>query len=292
MKVSGFSFIRNAVQNDYPIKEAILSILPLCDDFYLAIGKSSDGTLEMIQSLNQPKIHILETEWDDNLRENGLVFAQETNKAFDSIPDSSDWAFYIQGDECLHEKYFLSVRSAMEKYLSDERVEGLLFNYLHFYGSYNYYGQSRRWYRNEIRIIRNNKSIRSYKDAQGFRIKGRKLDVKKINATIYHYGWAQSQKGLTQKLRNFNQYYHDEEWLKEHLPEDFEFDYSNADRLQKFIDSHPEVMKDRIENQKLVLNIHPEKAGKNMDLRRRFLQAFEDITGVRIGEYKNYRLIK
>jgi hypothetical protein len=166
MKVSGFSFIRNAIKNDYPIKEAILSVLPLCDDFYIAIGDSKDSTLQEIQALHEPKIHIIETFWDDSLHNKGAVFAQETNKAFDQIPSDADWAFYIQGDECLHEKYIPLIRSSMEESLSDPAIEGFLFKYIHFYGSYDYYGMSRRWYRNEVRIIRNNKAIRSYRDAQ------------------------------------------------------------------------------------------------------------------------------
>jgi len=292
MKVSGFSFIRNAIKNDYPILEAIQSILPLCDDFYITVGKSDDETLKCIQNLKNPKIHIQETIWDDSLRENGQVFAQETNKALDMIPDDSDWAFYIQGDECLHEKYIPIVREAMQKNLENKEVEGLLFHYLHFYGSYDYYGQSRRWYRNEIRVIRNNKDIRSYRDAQGFRILGRKLQVKRVQATIYHYGWAKSQTGLTKKLRNFNQFYHDQNWVEENLPDTYEFDYSNADRLVRFTDTHPRVMLERVEKTGVKLLIDPRSAGKEMDFRRRFLQGFEDLTGIRIGEYKNYTLIK
>ncbi|MBM3912615.1 MAG: glycosyltransferase family 2 protein, partial [Sphingomonadales bacterium] len=45
MKVSGFTFIRNAVLLDYPILEAIRSILPLCDEIVVAVGKSEDETL-------------------------------------------------------------------------------------------------------------------------------------------------------------------------------------------------------------------------------------------------------
>jgi hypothetical protein len=292
MKVSGFSFIRNAVKNDYPIIEAIYSILPLCDDFYLAVGKSEDNTLGEIKALKNPKIHIIETIWDDSAKENGEVFAQETDKAFKTIPKDTDWAFYIQGDECLHEKYIPVVKSAMQDFLDRPEVEGLLLKYIHFYGSYDYYGISRRWYRNEIRIIRNNPQIYSYKDAQGFRIQGRKLRVKLVNATIYHYGWAKSQIGLTKKLKNFNTYYHDEKWLDEHLPDTYIFDYSNADRLLKFTESHPQTMQKRIENNSIHLIIDPRAAGKKMDLRRRLLQWFEDFTKIRLGEYKNYILVK
>ena len=41
MKVTGFTFIRNAVINDYPIAEAINSILPLCDEVVVALGNST-----------------------------------------------------------------------------------------------------------------------------------------------------------------------------------------------------------------------------------------------------------
>jgi len=185
MKVTGFSFIRNAIKYDYPIVEAIKSILPICDDFVVAVGKSEDNTLELIKNIDPSKIRIIETVWDDSLREGGKVLAVETNKAFQAIRDDSDWTFYIQGDEVMHEKYLPVVKSAMEKYLHNKRVDGLLFNYTHFYGSYDYVGASPRWYSNEIRVIRNNKSIYSFRDAQGFR-KGynEKLKVKAIDAYI------------------------------------------------------------------------------------------------------------
>ena len=51
MKVTGFSFIRNANRYDYPILEAIKSVLPLCDEFIITVGNSEDGTLELIQTL-------------------------------------------------------------------------------------------------------------------------------------------------------------------------------------------------------------------------------------------------
>ncbi len=105
MKVSGFSFIRNAIQYDYPIVEAIQSILPLCDEFVIAVGRSEDQTLSLIQSIQSDKIRIIETVWDDSLREGGRVLAVETDKALAAIAPDSDWAFYIQGDEVVHEKY-------------------------------------------------------------------------------------------------------------------------------------------------------------------------------------------
>lgn len=51
MKVSGFTFVKNAILYDYPIVEAISSILPLCDEVVVAVGKSDDNTLDLIRSI-------------------------------------------------------------------------------------------------------------------------------------------------------------------------------------------------------------------------------------------------
>lgn len=292
MKISGFTFIRNAIKNDYPVVEAITSILPVCDEFIVALGNSDDGTEALIKGINSTKIKIIDTIWDDTLREGGAVFAAQTDIAFNAISPDTDWAFYIQGDECVHEKYLPLIKKEMEDNLSDTQVEGLLFKYLNFYGSYNYYGHSRRWYRREIRILRNNKAIHSYRDAQGFRWDGRKIKVKLIDAYIYHYGWVKPPVGLKNKIRNFNLFYHDDEWMTQNLPETFEFDYGNADRLINFIDSHPAVMQKRIAATNWVLNIDLKQLHKKMTFRRKLLQKIEDLTGWRIGEYRNYRVVK
>ena len=291
MKVAGFTFIRNAVKNDYLIVEAINSILPICDEFVVAVGKSEDSTLELIQSIHSPKIRIIETVWDDSQREGGRTFALETDKALKEISKDCDWAFYIQGDECVHENDWAIIQSEMQKYAADDEVEGLLFNYRHFYGSYDFVADSRRWYRREIRVIKNLPTIHSYKDAQGFRNAGQKLKVKLIPAFIYHYGWVKPPKGLNNKVRNFQQFYRDDAWMEANVPIDYEFDFENAERLTRFMGSHPKVMQSRIEAQNWPFHFDPQQLRKKMSLRRKILQKIEDLTGFRIGEYKNYRLL-
>lgn len=248
MKVSGFSFVKNALIYDYPVVEAIRSILPICDEVVVAVGKSDDETLELIRSID-PKVRIIETEWDESLREGGRVLAEETDKAFKAISKDSDWAFYIQGDEVIHEKYLDSIKEAMIKYKDHDKVDGLLFNYAHFYGSYDYVGASASWYANEIRVIKNDPSIYSYKDAQGFR-KGdnEKLRVVPIDAFVYHYGWVKDPKAMQRKQENFNKYWHDDNWIDENVIKAEAFDYEGHVReLKKFEGTHPKVMLDRIE---------------------------------------------
>lgn len=249
MKISGFSFIKNALKYDYPIVEAITSILPICDEFIVAVGKSEDETLELIRNIDPEKIKIVETEWDESLREGGRVLAVETDKAFKAISPDSDWAFYIQGDEVMHEKYLPVVKKAMEDFKEDSKVDGLLFNYLHFYGSYDYVGSADNWYPHEIRVIKNDPSIYSYKDAQGFR-KGdnEKLRVKPIDAYMYHYGWVKDPRAMQKKQEDFNKLWHDDQWIEENIAKADEFDYlKGISSLYKFQDKHPEVMKNRIE---------------------------------------------
>jgi glycosyltransferase involved in cell wall biosynthesis len=287
--IAGFTFVRNAVRYDYPVKESILSLLPLVDELIVCIGNSDDGTAALIQSLNEPKIRILHSIWDDSLREGGRVLALETDKAMDAVSKHADWAIYLQADEVLHEKDYPAIRNALADNFPKKDIEGLLLNYIHFYGSYDYTGNSRRWYRHEIRIIRNDPSIRSYRDAQGFRKNGRKLNVKKINASVYHYGWVKNPQHQLEKQKNFHKLWHDDTWMKEKVSQD-EFDYSEIDSLSRFSGTHPVVMKQRIRKMNWQFNYDASK--KKLKLKDRLLQGFERFTGYRLFEYKNYRLIR
>lgn len=290
MKISGFTIIRNAVINDYPVAEAIRSILPVVDEMIVLVGDSEDETEQLIQSIDDPKIKIHHSVWDPALRKGGKVLAAETDKAFRLIDPASDWAFYIQADEVMHEKYIPVVKEACEKYLDDKHVQGLLFKYLHFYGTYDYVGDSRTWYNREIRVIRNDKSISAYKDAQGFRVGREKLRVKLIDAYIYHYGWVKSPEKMMRKNKNVSRFWHEdtEAWKKILQQEDF-FNYNDFDSLEKFTGTHPAVMHDRI--QKKNWHVELDISKKKFTLKDNILYRFEKLTGVRPFDFKNYKII-
>lgn len=289
MFVSGFTIARNVVKADYPLKEAVYSILPLCDEMVIAVGKSDDQTLEFVRSFESDKIKIIETVWDDQLREGGKVLAVETNKAMDAINPKADWCFYIQADECLHEMYLKPLKEQMEKHLNNREVEGLLFDYKHFYGSYDYIADSRHWYRKEIRIIRNDHSIRSYKDAQGFRKNMQKLKVKDSGACMFHYGWVKHPKQQLEKLKQARKLWHSDAFIEKTYANVEEYDFSNVDSLALFDGTHPQVIQERIEkkNWKFEYDIQIKKLG----FKKSVLYFIEKIIGWRIGENKNYRVI-
>ena len=246
MKVSGFSIIRNAQKFGYQVVEAISSILPLCDEFVVNVGKSDDETLDVVKSICSSKMKIIEREWDLSLRTGGRLISEESNHALDLC--HGDWCFYIQADEVLHEKFHPAVRSAMELYIDDRLVEGLQFRYKHFYGSYDYFQDNyRRWYVKESRVIRRSPDIVSWGDGMDFRHRnGSKLRVKPIDAEIYHYGWVRPPSTMIEKRIAFNTLYHNDEEL-ERKGESFETSYDDLGNLKRFTETHPQVMKARIE---------------------------------------------
>lgn len=290
MKITGFTIIRNAVMNDYPVVESISSILPVVDEMIVLIGDSQDETEQLIRGIGSPKIIIHHSVWDPALKEGGRVLAAETNKAFQLISADSDWAFYIQADEVVHEQYHEAIRQAALLYKDDKKVDGLLFEYLHFYGTYDFVGDSRRWYHKEVRIIRNDKSIAAYLDAQGFRRNGKRIDVKPVGAYIFHYGWVKNPQKMQEKRQNMVGLWQEKtvENLQV-LQSDF-FDYNeHLDSLQRFGGTHPRVMQQRIKEQNWTVDL--DLSRKKFSLKDRLLYWFEKKTGMRLFDFKNYRII-
>jgi hypothetical protein len=289
MKVCGFCMVKNAIKYDYPVVEAISSILPLCDRFIVAIGDCEDDTRELISSIGDDRIEILDTVWDPQLRDGGRVLAAETNKALDAIPPDFDWCFYIQADEVVHEKFHPAIRQSMEENLGDTAVDGLIFRYRHFFGTYDYVADSRRWYRYEIRIIRNNKDIRSWNDAQGFRwTDGRKLTGVKTGAEMYHYGWVRPPKLMKDKVEGAKLYWSaDSKHIRTMDQPADEYAYEEAyDSLSRFAGTHPRVMQERLNK----LNWHPQLSTrrKKLSLRYRVLYWVERHLGIRLFENRHF----
>ena len=290
MKIIGFSFIRNAIKYDYPILEAIRSILPLCDEVIVAVGNSDDETRALVAAIDPAKVRILDTVWDDTLREGGRVLAVETDKALAAVAPDADWAIYIQGDEVIHEKYLPELRRAMAQYRTDGNVDGLLLNYLHFYGSYRYVGDSRKWYRREIRVIKPNSNVMAYRDAQGFRKKDNtKLRVKLVDAWVYHYGWVKPPDRQRLKLADSSKFWNDDTKMNGVRQRVADFDYSEIDSLAIFNGTHPAVMQERVQRMDWLFDFDIRQ--KNYSTKNRILMIIQRYTGWCIGEYRNYKLV-
>jgi len=297
MKISGFTIARNAVKLYFPIKESILSILPIVDEFVVALdkGDSDDETEKEILSINSPKIKILNRQWDNRLFKDGKIFAHETNIALKSC--SGDWCFYLQADEVIHEKDLPVIEKACIKYLNDANVDGFTLNYYHFFADYEHYLPYHGWCRKEIRIVRNNQDIYSYNDANSFRKKeNKKLNVIHLPAYVYHYGYVRPPHIMKQK-KVIQDNIHagvDKDII------DYEsFNYGNLAKVYKFKGSHPKVMENRIKDcfWKDELKYEPVKLNrpkmKHEKLWYRFLTIIENdlLCGRQLFGYKNWKTI-
>ena len=256
MIVSGFTFLRNGVKFDYPFEESIRSILPLGDEMIVNIGDSEDETLERVKAINDPKIKIIESVWDPELRKDGLIYAQQTNIALESVRPDADWAFYLQGDELLHEKDLDGFRHSMQLWKNDQRILGLMMRYKHFVG--DYWSLDPWAYRRAIRIVRPHGVVTSVGDAVGFARVTDKLYIgnkekhlwRYAEGPIYHYGWVKSPALLREKISNQVRYYWDgtpnkvdqtKLALDEFMPSHYQF-------LKPFTGTHPAVMRSRIDS--------------------------------------------
>lgn len=246
MRISGFSFARNAVKLDYPLEEALRSILPVVDELVVAVapGDPDDTTRELVASLDDPRVRIIDAVWDDTRRQE--IYADLTNVALDAC--TGDWCLYIQADEALHEEDLPILRARCEELLDDRRVEGLLFDYLHFFGDYRHVQDGHGWYQREIRLIRNGIGVRSVRDAQSFRYPDqRRLTVATVGARVFHYGWVRHPRFMQAKVKEFWSHRRSREEVEAEYGGTETFDYGPLGRLPLFRGTHPAVMGARIE---------------------------------------------
>ncbi|OLY90852.1 Glycosyltransferase involved in cell wall bisynthesis [Cnuella takakiae] len=302
MVVSAFTFVRNGLTYAYPFVESIKSLLPLVDEYIVVIGDSTDGTRDAVAAIGDAKIKIIDTVWDEQLRTGGKVFAQQANIGMDHCRPDADWLFHLQADEVLHEQDLEVLRSTLVAERNNPRIDGLLFPFIHFYGDYNHYCPTRRFHNYEIRVIRNNPAIRSYKDSMGFRKYnnpgnqdgelGMKLHAKMVSATIYHYSWARPPKKLTAKRIAFGKAYNtSDDFISElNTKEADGYSYREYDYLKVFTGTHPAVMQPVIAAQDWQFTYDPRRS--NMKPKEHLLKWVEELTGKRLFSYKNYRIVR
>jgi len=286
--ISGFTVIRNAVLMGYPVVEAIRSILPIVDEYIVAVGAGDDTTRELIASIDSAKIRIVDTVWDRSRNTGGHMLAEKTNEALAMCRGT--WCFYLQADELVHERDLPVIRKACEQLRDDARVEALLFRYTHFYGSFSIIATAHNWYRNEVRIVRNGIGARSIGDAQSFVIADHKPRVVRSGATILHYGWAKRPERMGRKMARFHYWYFG---LAEEKTDDAAFTFRQMYGLRPFTGSHPASMRDLVAAQDWEFTPQFTPADWTpKDWKNVLSRGAELLTGRRWGERKKYRLIR
>lgn len=197
--LSGFTIVRNATALDFPLEASIRSVLPAVDEFVVNVGASDDDTLARVRAIDDARIRVIESVWD---RSRGpSMLADETDRA--KAACTGRWGLYIQADEVLVDGGAERIATAVSRCDADQRVEGLVVDYVHFYGGFDTIATNRNWYRRETRVIRLDASldIHSYRDAQGFRVgpEHRRVRCANSGVTMLHYGWARPAWALAAK---------------------------------------------------------------------------------------------
>jgi hypothetical protein len=285
MKVSAFTFIKNGQILGYPFIQSIQSILPIVDEFIINVGESEDSTLALINSINDQKIRVIESKWNDSMQDRGYVYGQQ--KMIAQFNCTGDWAFYIEGDEIYHETELDQITTSMEKYENDPNVEALVFDFYHFYGNGNTILNSPGWYRSEARIIKN--SVRSYAPDGLFWLvlesnkKGRYPKAKHTGATCYHYGWVRSEEQMNLKSSKIQKY-----WGKSQI----KIDYTQIDNaiLKCFTGSHPKIILDWLPNESGQYKVDPSYKLSIKQKKHRIIQRFENFFGLELSK-KHYKLV-
>lgn len=290
MKVSGFTFLRNGRKLGYPFVESIRSILPIVDEFVVALGPSDDGSEEQLRGIGDPKVHIIPTQWNERIRSDysvkGFVYGQQKSIALFNC--TGDWAFYLEGDEVVHENDLPKIRTAMEQHLDDERVEALAFDYLHFYGNANTYAWSPRWYRTEARILRN--TIPAWGPEGLFFVvldthkRGRYPRAAHAGATIYHYGWVRSEEQMNLKLKAVERNWSNQVKTAHYREVD-------PATLRSFTGSHPRVVQGWLPKAEGLFAANPAHRLTRREKKHRLMLKFEEWLGVRFNK-KHYRLVR
>jgi glycosyltransferase involved in cell wall biosynthesis len=284
--ISGFTFIRNGVDLGFPFEASIRSLLPLVDEFVVAVGRGSDDTLERVRAIADPKIRIIETVWNERMADRGFVYAQQ--KMIAQYSCTGDWAFYLEGDEVVHEDELAAIRASVERHHANPAVEALVFDYHHFYGSPQWISISPGWYRRECRLIRN--TIRSYApDGQYWLVtsehkRGRSPHAALANAHIYHYGWIRRNEDMQKKLDQVSKY-----WATPAA----QIQYSQFDRraLAPFLGTHPQaVQKWLATDAEQVLNIDPSYKPTPKENKYHFMRQVETLTGLDFSR-KHFKLV-
>jgi len=286
MKVSCFTFIRNGNLLGYPYVESIRSALPLCEEFVVAVGNSDDETLERIRAIDSNKLVILETRWNEKMQDRGFVYAQQ--KMIAQYNCSGDWAFYLEGDEVLHENDLNTIRTSMEHHLANPQVEALVFDYHHFFGSPQWRAISPGWYRRAPRIIRN--TIRSWAPDGLFFVvmdhnkRGRYPRAALAGAPIYHYGHVRQIAAMREKNSRVGKY-----WKHDHpLFDGYQIDPL---ALAPFAGSHPAVLAEWLETSaERQFTPDPTYMPTAKELRHRHVMQLERMFGLELSK-KHYQLI-
>jgi hypothetical protein len=239
---------------DFCLEASIRCALDICDDVYISDGKSTDGTLDLLYTLQkeygQDRVKIFERDWSHTR----AMWTEERNWILDKIHDGA-YIFAIDADEVFHEDSAVEIRK-----FTDAGLNAVSFPVIHFYGRPTHYIEGPAWYKRHMRLFSKSTGIRwLHRPAgcaddilwpDGFPAHLGRNFVS--NLTLYHYGNCRSPKALGMKAKKADDLYQDSKEYKDGslaIARSFTYAFETSG-AKEFKGTHPKYIKEWYESHK------------------------------------------
>lgn len=113
-RLGGTQFVIDGLKYDYCFAESIRSLQEFCNEVVVIDAGSKDGTVEVLKTLENEKTKIIyldREEWDS--LHGWAKLNHFSNKAISEL--TTEWNFYQQSDEVVHESCYKDIRQAIEQ---------------------------------------------------------------------------------------------------------------------------------------------------------------------------------
>lgn len=196
--LTGITWAYNAISQDYCLEESVNSLKEFCDEVIVLDAGSTDGTDELIKSLQDRKTKAIlcsNEEWKEQQGKWKLSFF--TNRAIEQA--TSDYIYSQQADEVTHEASYESIRRAIFN-----NYDGYLISRVNLWGTpYKMLNvPQERKPCSDVILRLAKKAARAYDDAESVMINGSVTDLFVNDIRMYHMGFVRKREVHPQKIRH------------------------------------------------------------------------------------------
>ena len=204
--LGGSIFVRNAVKFDYCIREAVESLVPLCDEVVVLDCQSEDDTMDILQELEAKhgNVRVYDGgEWE--CAPNFERLALLANQAKEFL--RTKWHFMLQADEVLHEDSYPRVREALA--LAGPGNKTWMVKRFNLYPDFDHYVKenSKRKPCNDYPLRLGRRDIPAVGDAEGLFLVGFNPKWRDL-IHIFHYGYVRRRDLILDKAIDMQSWFH------------------------------------------------------------------------------------
>jgi glycosyltransferase involved in cell wall biosynthesis len=263
----------NVEYMDYCLEETVRCALQFADEICVNDGMSTDNTYDVLMALQEEfgkdRIKIHRREWVHDW------FWQEKERNYALNMSNSDWVFFMDVDECIHENDVPKIRRIAET----SKYNFVNCPYYHFYGTPQYIQTHPAFYQRHTKMGRRKTNFRIKAGrrpggcasevvsdkAGGSMHLYHKPDMYRSDIYIYHYSWCRDAKVHGVKRVKIESWYRGhEKFFDGYLPTyeecPYKYDMSGiGGNLKPFTGEHPKLMRTWFNKRERLLEWNPGK---------------------------------